>query len=254
MPVPRTFTDAILQAFPEDRLTYQKSIATFHPETASETADFFRLANRHKQRLYITGFGNNIDPIDKPFVDMVTIRTDRLNQLRQVVAQDLYIEVGAGYPLREINRVLAEHNLFVPHGDLPYVGSVGGAVAINLSGTLHGHDLPIKKYVIKAEIVTPEGEIITPGSVCFKSVSGYDIVKIFAPSWGLLGLITSVFIRVMPDSARPEYESLRMNAIDHEQFLAGLDPNNPEPDALYARKIKAKFDPSEILPIVRAGR
>jgi FAD/FMN-containing dehydrogenase len=236
--------------FPADRLTYQKSIATFHPENADETARLIRLANQHHARLFITGFGNNIDPIGEPFLSMISIRTDRLNRLITSAPEDLYIEVGAGYPMRELNRVLAADHLFLPLADLPYVGSVGGAVATNLTAKLNGHDLAMKKYVVKAEVVTPEGDIITPGSVCFKSVSGYDIVKIFAPSWGLLGLIVRVFLRVLPDSARPEYESLKLQAQNRTAFLAGLDPNNSEPDALYSRKIKAKFDPNTVLPIV----
>jgi FAD/FMN-containing dehydrogenase len=145
---------------------------------------------------------------------------------------------------------LEASGLFLPHADLPYVGSAGGAVALNLSADYHGADLPIKKYFIQAEIVTPGGDIITPGSVCFKSVSGYDIVKLFSPSWGLLGLIVSVTFRVLPTSARHEYESIRMKEIDRARFLSGLEESNHDTDAVYARKIRNKFDPNQILPIV----
>ncbi len=138
----------------------------------------------------------------------------------------------------------------MPHALLPYVGSVGGAVATNLSGRMNMHPLPIKKYLIKAEIVTPEGEIVTPGSVCFKSVSGYDIVKIFAPSWGLLGLVVSATFRVMPDSAIEEFADIKMSAIERERFLSGLDETNQSTDAQYCRKIRQKFDPHEVFPTV----
>ncbi|MBD3402373.1 FAD-binding protein [candidate division GN15 bacterium] len=241
---------AIESEFPDDRMTYQKSIATFHPENADEAARLLTLANRLKAPVYITGFGNNIDPVGEPFTEMLSIRTDRLNQVHRVAPEDFYAVLGGGYPLRELNRSLAKHNLYLPHSDLPYVGSVGGAVATGLSATLYDHPLPIKKYMIKAEVVTPTGEIIRPGSVCFKSVSGYDIVKIFSPSWGLLGLLVSVTFRVMPDTAREEYREMRQNAVDRERFLAGLDEGNDDVDAVYSRKIKAKFDPENILPIV----
>ena len=244
------FIKIINAEFPADRLTYQKAIATFHPENAEEAAALVRLANSHRARLFITGFGNNVDPIDEPFVNMVTIRTDRLNRLIRIAPDDLYIEVGAGYPMRELNRVLAADHLFLPLADLAYVGSVGGAVATNVTARLNGHDLSMKKYVVKAEIVTPEGEVITPGSVCFKSVSGYDIVKIFSPSWGLLGLVVRVFLRVLPDTARHEYDAMKLQAQDRTLFLAGLDNDNSEPDAMYSRKIKAKFDPNTVFPIV----
>ena len=101
-----------------------------------------------------------------------------------------------------------------------------------------------------AEIVTGDGEIVRPGSVCFKSVSGYDVVKIFAPSWGLLGMVISATFRVLPETAAEEYIGIKMKAIGRENFLAGLDENNQDPDAIYCRKIKNKFDPAHVLPIV----
>lgn len=244
------FIDSIHSEFPADRLTYQKSIPTFHPESAEDAASFFKLVNRHGRNTFITSFGNNIDPVGAPFADMVTLRTDRLNKFIEVAPGDFFITVGAGYPLREINLHQANQGLFLPHSALPYVGSVGGAIAVNLSAEQHGHDLPIKRYFIKATIVTPEGEIIRPGSVCFKSVSGYDIVKIYAGSWGLLGLIVDATLRVMPLSAADEFTSMRQKAIDRAPLLKSLAAENRSTDAVYSRKIKERFDPLNILSIV----
>jgi hypothetical protein len=138
----------------------------------------------------------------------------------------------------------------LPHGDLPYVGSVGGAIAVGLSADYQSHDYPLKRLFIQAEIVTPTGEIITPGSVCFKSVSGYDIVKIFAGSWGLLGLIVSATLRVMPTSGKDDYGSITQNEVVRKPLLDALDSGTDHANAVYSRKLKMKFDPSEILPVV----
>ncbi len=243
------FIKNIGENFPEDRLTYQKGIATFHPESAEEAARFFILANERKQELYISGFGNNIVPVGDSFKETMVIKTDRLNALIKIVPGDYYIKVGAGYPLKELNNVLKKHELFLPHADLPYVGSVGGALAAGLTADYRGHNLPISRYFIMAEIIDPQGKIIKPGSACFKSVSGFDIVKIFSPSWGLLGMIISATFRVVPTSARPEYNDIKMKALDFRKFSNIY--NNPENNAsaLYSLKIKAKFDPGQILPI-----
>ena len=147
-----------------------------------------------------------------------------------------------------MSRHLKRHDHDLPHSALPYVGSVGGALAVNLRGELHGHDVPLKKYFIKAEIVTPTGEIITPGSSCFKSVSGYDIVKMFAGSWGLLGMIVRATFRVMPLSGADDFASLTQAEVDRESMLDALAASNNATDAVYSRKIKAKFDPANILP------
>ncbi len=244
------FISIIKSEFPDDRLTYQKAVPTFHPESADEAARLFKLANQYGQKMYITGFGNNIDPVGQPFVDMVSIRTDRLNTVLEIAPKDFYITTGSGYPLQEINLQLERIKLYLPHSSLPYVGSVGGAIATGLSAELDGHDFPLKKYFIKAEIVTPKGDIINPGSICFKSVSGYDLVKIFSNSWGLLGLIVSASFRILPSTAKADSSSMKMNAIDRENFLAGLAESNNAPDAVYSRKLKAKFDPREVLPVV----
>jgi len=244
------FIAIIKSEFPDDRLTYQKAVPTFHPENAEEAAQLVKLARKHCRQLYVSGFCNNIDPVGEPFLNMVTISTDRLNGLEELAPMDFFVRAGSGYPLSEINRHLAEYDIFLPHSSLPYVGSVGGAIAINLSAELDSHVLPIKRYLIQAQVVTPQGEIITPGSVCFKSVSGYDIVKIIAPSWGLLGLIVSATFRVLPVSIDGEYAEMKMQAIDRDNFLAGLDETSENSDVVYSRKIKSKFDPDGILPIV----
>ena len=245
------FIRIIKSEFPDDRLTYQKAIPTFHPESAEDAARLFQLANKHHQKLFITGFGNNLDPIGEPFADLITVRTDRLNDFIESSAMDYFVTVGSGYPLREINLRLKEEKLMLPHSSLPYIGSVGGALAAGLSSELHGHDFPLKKYFIRAQIVMPSGEIIEPGSSCFKSVSGYDVVKIFSGSWGLLGLIVSATFRIMPDSAAEEFAEMRQKAVDHELLLAGLEPSNEAVDAEYCRKVKRKLDPGDILPVVR---
>ena len=54
------------------------------------------------------------------------------------------------------------------------------ALAAGLSARHLDHTLPISRYLIMAEIAVPEGKVIKPGSACFKSVSGLDIVKILA--------------------------------------------------------------------------
>jgi glycolate oxidase FAD binding subunit len=244
------FVSIIRSEFADDRLTDEKGVSIFHPVSAEEAAKMFKLANRYRQKMYITGFGHNITPVGKSFINMMLVRTDRLSAIKEIAPQDFYITTGSGYPFREINQHLAETELFLPHASLRYGGSVGGAIATGLSAELNGQDLPLKKYFIKAEVVTPEGDIINPGSICFKSVSGYDIVKIFSSSWGLLGLIVSATFRVMPRSASAELNPMKMKPSDRENFLAGLAESSTGADAIYSRQIKAKFDPERILPIV----
>ena len=250
MSVLDNFIKAVGNEFSDDRLTYQKSIPTFHPETPDEAASFFKLADKLGQKLFITGFGNIINPEGELFENLVTIRTDRLNQLTEVVAGDYYIIVGSGYPLKELNIALKKHGFFLPHADLPYVGSVGGALASGLSANYKGHKLPISRYFLKADIAMPEGNLIRPGSGCFKSVSGFDIVRVFSPSWGLLGFIANVWLRVLPLSEYPDYQDITMQPIDFNRFVRVYNDPGESASAKYSLKIKSKFDPKNTLPLI----
>jgi len=246
----KQFLDILAGEFPDDRLTCQKTVITFHPESSGETERLFVLANKHKQKLFIAGFGNNIIPVGREFEKTIVVKSDRLNKLIEVVPQDYYMVVGAGYPLSEINQRLKDFNLFLPHSDLPYVGSVGGALATGLSAMHDNHLLPLSRYFLKAKIVIPEGRVIKPGSACFKSVSGFDIVKIFSPSWGLLGMIMTAIFRVIPLTAKSEYDNITMLPIDYAKF-AGIYKNpGDNQSAIYSIKIKDKFDPNGILPLI----
>ena len=81
------FIRIIESEFPNDRLTSQKMIPTFHPESAEEAARLFELANEHGARLFITGYGNSIDPSGERFSDILSVRTDRLNKLIKILTE-----------------------------------------------------------------------------------------------------------------------------------------------------------------------
>ena len=63
-------------------------------------------------------------------------------------------------------------------------------------------------------------------------------------------MIVSATFRIMPLSGADDFRDLKMMPVDRETFLAGLDEKNTDTDAVYSRKIKNKFVPSHVLPIV----
>lgn len=253
----REFTELLTDTLPDDRLTYQKGIATVHPESAAEAATVIKLARENMQRLYITGFGNNIDPIGEPFEDLLVIRTDRLGDIRAVDADNLTIEVGAGFPLHEINLKLEERGLFFPLSNLPYPGSVGGAIAVGLAANLDpqfwkdkvladGSQAPasvdIKRYLLEVEVVLPTGEIKRVGIPGAPGAGGESFCGIFSPSWGLFGLIVSAELRLMPESAKTEYSNLRQCEINRTEFLSQITNESD-----YLSQVRKKFDPTGLV-------
>jgi FAD/FMN-containing dehydrogenase len=171
-----------------------------------------------------------------------------MNAIGAVAVQDFYVTVGAGYPLMELKHVLDEHNLFFPFSDAGYPGSCGGALASGLTGSDGNHTVPLSRYLLSVTAVLPDGTTVKPGAVTFKSVSGYDISRIFFNSWGVIGLIIEMSFRVLPNSKQAETPPLTLFPSDREAFVHELRGDSPL--AGICRKIKNEYDPHHLLPIL----
>lgn len=232
-----------------DRLTWQKTIPTFHPESAEEAADVFERAGRCGQRLYIAGFGNIIDPAGQRFSDLLVLKSDRLNAIHEINRRDFHVTVGAGFPVTEINRRLASEGVWFPFGDTQYPGSFGGALASGLKGHDGVHVVPFSRHLLSITAVLADGSVIHPGSLTFKSVSGYDISRLLYNSWGCLGMVIRMSFRVLPLS-RKEEETPPLTLIppDRDAFVGRMTGGDASAELF--RTIKNRFDPKGLLPLI----
>ena len=237
----------IISTYPEG-LTWQKTIPTFHPESTDEITDLFHRMRDYKQQSFISGFGNNIDPVGEPFEDKLVLKADRLNGIIDIGARDFYFTTGSGYPLKEINKILEPSKLWFPFGDTNYPGSCGGALAAGLAGSDGMHTLPFSRYLLSVKAVLPDGTIVHPGALTFKSVSGYDISRIFYNSWGTLGMLVELSFRVLPLSKKKDFPHISLYNTDRDAFVKELTGDSPL--ARMCNNIKNEFDPDNLLPIL----
>lgn len=122
---------------------------------------------------------------------------------RGIVSYDpteLVVTVRAGTPLAELNAVLDAAGQMLPcepplHGES---ATVGGMVATGLSGPRRPWAGAVRDYVLGCRIVTGEGKHLRFGGEVMKNVAGYDVSRLFAGSFGCLGLITEVSLKVLP--------------------------------------------------------
>ncbi|AGZ35811.1 MAG: glycolate oxidase subunit GlcE [Pseudomonas sp.] len=157
---------------------------------------------------------------------------------------ELVLTARAGTPLREIEAALYEAGQMLPC-EPPHLGTeatLGGMVAAGLSGPRRPWAGSVRDYVLGIRMITGHGKLLRFGGEVMKNVAGYDVSRLMAGSFGCLGLLTEVSLKVLP---RPrQCLSLRLPMTRH-QALAELAEWGQQPlpisaachhgDALYLR-------------------
>lgn len=123
--------------------------------------------------------------------------------------EELVISAHAGTPLADIKAALAEKNQqfhFEP-GNLPALlngatgtdlGTIGGLVACNVAGPRRIKVGSARDHVLGFEAVSGRGEDFKSGGRVMKNVTGFDLSKLMSGSFGTLGVMHTVTLKVMP--------------------------------------------------------
>lgn len=113
------------------------------------------------------------------------------------VPGDLTITLKAGTTLREIERITAEQGQWFPldpHGDDD--GTIGATIATGSFGPLAHSFGRARDLTLGVEFVTGDGRIVRGGGRVVKNVAGYDLTRLGTGSWGTIGVITEVTLRL----------------------------------------------------------
>ena len=159
--------------------------------------------------------------------------TRPLHGIASYEPSELVVTVRAGTPLAELEAALAEQGQCLafepPHfanedGD---VATVGGMVAAGWSGPARASVGAVRDFVLGIEIINGKAELLRFGGTVMKNVAGYDVSRLMAGSWGTLGLITEVSLKVLP--VVPGEATLRFDDIGEAEALHRLNQWGGQP-------------------------
>jgi glycolate oxidase FAD binding subunit len=125
------------------------------------------------------------------------VDTRRLDQVLEHAAGDQVLRLQAGVLLDDLAKTVAAAGQRLSL-DPPAGGSVGGVLATNAAGPLRYHYGAPRDLLIGITVVRADGAVARSGGKVVKNVAGYDLGKLFAGSYGTLGLITEATFRLHP--------------------------------------------------------
>ncbi|MDP6115877.1 MAG: FAD-binding oxidoreductase [Planctomycetota bacterium] len=175
------------------------------PETTEDVSAALRWANENGLAVVPWGNATLMHLGNPPVRYDVALKLDLLNKVIDYPAADMTITAGAGLCLGCLQKILAAEGQYLPiHTANEKDATVGGLIATNAGGALRFREGTLRDMLLGLKIVLPDGRIIKGGSKVVKNVAGYDLCKLFTGSYGTLGVIVEVTIRLRP---RHEEES-----------------------------------------------
>jgi glycolate oxidase FAD binding subunit len=180
------------------------------PKTAEEVCQLVADAGASGRRLEVVGGGTKRGIGAMADADAV-LSLAALNKVIDYAPEELVLTAQPGATLAALEKLVAAHGQMLPF-EPPHLGqllgargraTLGGTLAANLSGPRRIRAGAARDHFLGLQAVTGRGELVKAGGKVVKNVTGYDLPKLIAGSWGTLAAMTEITIKVLP-AARSE--------------------------------------------------
>jgi glycolate oxidase len=196
------FTDSLIDliAYAKDASEFkQRPDAAVWPVNRDQISAILKLANKEKLPVIARGAGTSLAGLAVPQEGGLILDLARMDQIIQINIEDRLAIVQPGVVYDDLARALAPHGFFFPPDPASSaVCTLGGNVATNAGGIKGAKYGTTKDYVLGLEVVLANGQVLHTGSKCMKSVSGFDLSRLFVGSEGTLGVITEITLKINP--------------------------------------------------------
>src|SRR5450432_1058158 len=196
-----------------------KPVDTLKVRDAGDVEQVVRAALASEQPLEMIGHGGK-RLIGQPMATNALLDLSALHAVKAYEPNELIITVEAGAPLADVLSLIDSKNqqfAFEPVNaskllGTPNIGTIGGMIGAGLAGPRRIKAGGARDHLLGAHAVSGFGDSFKAGGRVVKNVTGYDLCKLLAGSWGTLAVMTEVTLKVMP---RPENErTLVLHGLD----------------------------------------
>lgn len=172
--------------------------ATVAPETLSEVQEILLGAVADGISVGFVGSGST-RPIGARHTDIL-VSSQRIGGVVDYEPDDMTVVLRAGTNLAELEQLLSERSLTAVLPETASERTIGGVVATGASGYSRLRYGPTRDRVLGVTAVTGYGKVVNGGGRLVKNVTGYDLSRLLTGSFGALGFIGEVCVKLIPDA------------------------------------------------------
>jgi glycolate oxidase FAD binding subunit len=201
---------------------------TIKPRSAAELRQAVEWALNESVTLDVRGTGSKL-ALGKPMQCDQVLELSGVSGVVDYAPEELVVTVRAGTKMREVEDLLAQRNqmlAFEPPDLGPLLGrdagegTLVGAVMGNLAGPRRLSAGAARDHLLGFSGVNGRGEAFKSGGRVMKNVTGYDLSKLLAGSWGTLAVLDEVSVKVLP--APDQTRTLVLHGLDDEAAVRAL--------------------------------
>jgi glycolate oxidase len=190
--------DMISYSYDASEHSHRPSCAVW-AESTEQVSEIMKLANGKGIPVIPRGAGTGLSGMAVPSRGGIVLDLSHMNKILKISIEDRLAIVQPGVVYAELEKALAPDGFFFPPDPASgKVATLGGNVATNAGGVKGAKYGTTRDYVLGLQVVLPEGQIMRTGSKAMKSVSGYDLTRLFVGSEGTLGVVTEITLKINP--------------------------------------------------------